>query len=311
MKRGNNLLFTICLALVLFVTLGNARFDRYDSGIVVDNKTGLIWQDSYSGKEIKQGRWKDSLLYCENLTLGNKNDWRLPNIIELNSIVDYNKSKPAISSVFKSIIFFNDEYNYISSTLEASEKHEEFPLTVSFRDGSNSGEGYHDYFIRCVRGLPIPAPTSIETSTPIPVPVPIKSSKWNPAIYKGEKSYTINSTDTVKDNYTNLVWQKEDDNKFRNWKESKNYCDTLSLDEHSDWRLPTIEELFYLVDITKLNPAVSEYFNLRSTTYWSSTVYKDNYYDIKSSWIIGFGSGGSTGQPQEHNGLSLCVRNVK
>ncbi|MEW6077797.1 MAG: DUF1566 domain-containing protein [Thermodesulfobacteriota bacterium] len=63
---------------------------------VTDNVTGLMWTkfptDTMS--------WQEGLAYCENLTLAGYSDWRLPNIKELRSIVDYTVELPSIDLDF-------------------------------------------------------------------------------------------------------------------------------------------------------------------------------------------------------------------
>ncbi|MBI4582658.1 MAG: DUF1566 domain-containing protein [Planctomycetes bacterium] len=44
--------------------------------------------------------WQDALKYCENLDVAGYADWRLPNVRELQSIVDYGRVDPAIDPVF-------------------------------------------------------------------------------------------------------------------------------------------------------------------------------------------------------------------
>lgn len=41
-----------------------------------------------------------ALAYCENLPFAGHDDWRLPNIRELQSIVDYGRFFPSIDPVF-------------------------------------------------------------------------------------------------------------------------------------------------------------------------------------------------------------------
>jgi ribonuclease BN (tRNA processing enzyme) len=91
---------------------GNSNYGIHDfknnhDGTVTDRATGLIWQTADSGKGMD---WKDALAYAENLTLAGEDDWRLPSVKELQSIVDYsrapdarNKSMrgPAIDPIFK------------------------------------------------------------------------------------------------------------------------------------------------------------------------------------------------------------------
>ena len=53
-------------------------------GTVTDNRTGLIWQQGEPGAMT----WNSALTYCEGLSLAGSTDWRLPNIKELESLVD-------------------------------------------------------------------------------------------------------------------------------------------------------------------------------------------------------------------------------
>jgi len=72
-----------------------------DDDTVTDQSTGLIWQHQDDGI----GRdWQDSLAYCEGLELAGQTDWRLPNIKELQTIVDYTRSDPAIDPTVFTLI---------------------------------------------------------------------------------------------------------------------------------------------------------------------------------------------------------------
>ena len=129
----------LIMALALCLSAG-------EQGIVLDNKTGLAWQDDYSDNagEIKKATWQDALIYCHELHLGDRSDWRLPNIKELRSIVDRSRFDPAIDSVFTNIT----SNFYWSSTSDFS-----FAWSVRFFCGysllfGKGGEG----FVRCVRG---------------------------------------------------------------------------------------------------------------------------------------------------------------
>jgi len=111
--------FFLTLGLSLFLFAG---FSRY-TGIVTDSTTFLQWQDDYSDNYMGSIRMSGTLYgaieYCEDLTLGGKIDWRLPNIKELVSIVDYDRHNPAISPIFQNNAS-NDYSDYWSSTSEAS-----------------------------------------------------------------------------------------------------------------------------------------------------------------------------------------------
>ncbi|MFS1424889.1 DUF1566 domain-containing protein [Shewanella sp. 10N.286.48.B5] len=72
---------------------------------VTDKLTNLQWQ-----QEVGPSRrdWENSIQYCENLELAGKKDWRLPQVKELVSIVNYNKFNPSIDEEF----FPNTPYKY-------------------------------------------------------------------------------------------------------------------------------------------------------------------------------------------------------
>lgn len=141
-------LFLIMTVMSIF-SWANPIYTRNSVGIVIDTKTGLQWQDDYSdnGGNVKETGWLDAINYCENLTLGGYNDWRLPNINELYYLADRNKLNPAINSVFKNTLI----YGYWSSTSLFSDK--DNALVVYFSDGSDSWDGkIYTYYVRCVRG---------------------------------------------------------------------------------------------------------------------------------------------------------------
>jgi hypothetical protein len=64
------------------------------------------------------------------------------------------------------------------------------------------------------------------------------------------------NNDTWTDPATKLMWTKRDsgDNHDLTWPQAVSYCRDLSLDNRTDWRLPTIEELKKIYD-----PSVSEH----------------------------------------------------
>jgi len=75
----------------------NAFVDNGDQ-TVTDKATGLMWQQA----DDRQTRdWFEALQYAEKLNLAGHTDWRLPNVKELQSIVDYEKLNiPAIEETF-------------------------------------------------------------------------------------------------------------------------------------------------------------------------------------------------------------------
>ena len=113
--------------------------------IITDNITGLMWQDDATSALMI---WADAINYCENIvTLGGYTDWRLPNSLELVSLVDYGRNSPAIDPVFQNII----SYYYWSSTVDvdniSSAWYVHFQDAYQFRDSKTLG-----FYAMCVRG---------------------------------------------------------------------------------------------------------------------------------------------------------------
>ena len=108
--------------------------------IVIDTKTGLIWQKSYASHE----NWLNALHYCESLIYAGKSDWRLPNRNELASLVNYAKHDPA--SDFPNM---PSEYFWSSST----DRYKPDAWIVSFDYGDMYGisKDNDHYHVRCVR----------------------------------------------------------------------------------------------------------------------------------------------------------------
>jgi Protein of unknown function (DUF1566) len=73
----------------------DAPLGRYTvaNGTVLDTKTNLLWQQEHQGNPLN---WNDAKSYCTNLNLNGMSGWRLPNIKELQSIVDEKRTNPAI-----------------------------------------------------------------------------------------------------------------------------------------------------------------------------------------------------------------------
>lgn len=125
---------------VLYVR-GNTSYGKNDfkdngDGTIIDKATGLMWMKVDSGK-LKAGKnndgkmnWQEALDWAENLDYAGYSDWRLPNVKELQSIVDYTRSpattsSAAIDPVFQTTSFIaeggqKDYPYYWSGTTHAS-----------------------------------------------------------------------------------------------------------------------------------------------------------------------------------------------
>jgi len=74
---------------------GAQRFFDNGDGTVTDAATGLTWiRDIVAAGIGSQMYWQDAIDACENLSYAGHNDWRMPNINELQSIIDYSRFDP-------------------------------------------------------------------------------------------------------------------------------------------------------------------------------------------------------------------------
>ncbi len=130
------------ITLIALASLANADFTR-NSSIVIDSVTSLQWQDDTSPYAMT---WQNAISHCENLSLGGYGDWRLPNINELESIVERTKTNPAIVNGF---VNTSSKY-YWSSTTLTDYSHNAWIVNFNY--------GYENYrpkdsslYVRCVR----------------------------------------------------------------------------------------------------------------------------------------------------------------
>ncbi|MGQ1947901.1 Lcl C-terminal domain-containing protein [Geofilum sp. OHC36d9] len=64
-------------------------------------------------------------------------------------------------------------------------------------------------------------------------------------------SYKDNDDATITDNVTGLIWAQELSTSSYSWSDAVKYCDTLTLGGYSDWRLPSVKELWSIRDFSQ------------------------------------------------------------
>jgi len=72
----------------IFGTTDAGRFTDNQDGTITDAVTGLMWQKA----ENERMDWYSALKACKEMQLAGHNDWRLPNLKELNSILNLDYS---------------------------------------------------------------------------------------------------------------------------------------------------------------------------------------------------------------------------
>ncbi|MGC9366820.1 MAG: DUF1566 domain-containing protein [bacterium] len=258
-------------------------------GTVTDNNTGLMWV-----KELAEDKmtWDDAMAGADTCTVGGYNDWRLPTIKELYSLILFSGTDPSGPDPDNLIPFLDTAYfefrygdtlsgerlidaQYWSSTVYRglTMNGDSTAFGVNFADGRIKGypkdlvgppgqQFQMTSFVRYVRG-----------------------SSY------GQNQFQDNGDGTVTDLATGLMWQKADDGVGRNWEQALVYAESLELGGYDDWRLPNAHELQSIVDYTRSlqatgSPAIDTVFICTEIIdegggtnygfYWTGTTHKSS-----------------------------------
>lgn len=104
--------------------------------VIADHRTDLMWPryaSSAGGAFWQQTDWNSAIDYCNNLDFAGYDDWRLPNVRELQSIVDYGETNPAIDTSYFFNIMSGADYYWTSTT---SDYFIPYAWIVGFRYGT-------------------------------------------------------------------------------------------------------------------------------------------------------------------------------
>ena len=258
-------------------------------GTVTDLNTGLMWVKELADDKMT---WDDAMTGADTCTVGGYNDWRLPTIKELYSLILFSGTDPSGPDPENLIPFLDTTYfefrygdtlsgerlidaQYWSSTVYRglTMNGDSTAFGVNFADGRIKGypkdlvgppgqQFQMTSFVRYVRGDSY-----------------------------GQNQYQDNGDGTVTDVITGLMWQKADDGMGRNWEQALAYAESLELGGYDDWRLPNAHELQSIVDYTRSlqttgSPAIDTVFTCTPIIdeggdtnygfYWTGTTHKSS-----------------------------------
>ena len=131
-------------------------------GTVLDQASGLVWEKAGSASDMT---WKQALAWCENQRTAGKSDWRLPNKLELETLVDVSRVAPAIDPVFT-----ESGHSYWTGSTDAGYVSGAWHINFGQGGFENSQPKIFTYHARCVRGGLTPPVTSILENLPSVLP---------------------------------------------------------------------------------------------------------------------------------------------
>ncbi|MBK1647657.1 DUF1566 domain-containing protein [Rhabdochromatium marinum] len=261
------------------------RYLDNGDGTVTDLITGLMWSQNPGAKKT----FAEAIAGAATFNLAGYDDWRLPTIKELYSLILFSGRDVSIcmedascagipfidaetfafqygdTSIGERII--DAQYwsatQYISTTMNGAAT----AFGVNFADGR-------------IKGYPeAMGDGSAKTEFTLYV-------RGNPNY--GINAFSDNGDGTVSDEATGLLWAQADSGVAFDWPSALSYCETLSLAGRDDWRLPNAKELHSLVDYTQApavtaTPAIDTIFQVTPITneggqldypwYWTSTTH--------------------------------------
>jgi hypothetical protein len=243
---------------------------------VVDSLTGLEWARMFA----MTLDWQGAVDYCE-ATLndgeyGGHDDWRLPAYQELQTLLDYSEYSPSIDQT----AFPGTSGDFWSSSMDASDF--DNAGSVSFLHSSSGFSAKtEERGARCVRG----ATTDMSASDRFEV-------DGSPG------------AEVVLDRMTGLEWHYQYVVDI-NWSAALAHCEGSTYGGHDDWRLPDVNELASLVDVTA-GPATTRFPDTPQTSFWTSTTGKSS---VHRAWWVSFNSGvTSSGVKADDLWCVRCVR---
>lgn len=294
------------------------RFVENVTGAMTDTLTGLIWAKDAgtpTAGACAGGRksWQGALDYVaclnSNVYLG-FSDWRLPNIVEMESLFNDGAANSAtwlstqgFSNVQSSYSYYWSSTTYPDTTGSAWGVH--LSDTQNFYGYSKTT---NTYFSWPVRGATAD-PSRLRRSGQSMSYATGDDGQLETGVAWPEPRFTADATgQCLTDGLTGLTWVRYPLPTLRTWQEALDYANGLNLCGYIDWRLPNRQELRSLVNygetLTASYMNAAAFGGVRSRNYWSSTTNAAT----GSAWDIDLGSGSDNTLSKTGRYSTLAVR---
>lgn len=219
------------------------RFQVNGDGTVTDLVTGLMWQQD-PGDKVD---FATAAANADSFALAGYDDWRLPTIKELYSLIDFSGMDASNATDTVGLVPFIDDtvfgFEYGDESGGARIIDSQWTTSTVYQAavmGSQEcffGVNFADGRIKC---YPLEPGGSGGYFT-----LYVRGNAY------GVNSFVDNANGTVTDQATGLTWQQADSGSPLGWSDALAYCANLSLGGSDDWRLPNAKELQSIVDYSR------------------------------------------------------------
>lgn len=283
--------------------LPSPRFSDNGNGTVTDLFTGLVWLKDLA-EVATPLTWEEALRTCNTLAAGKAGlsdgsqpgDWRLPNINELLSLIDYAHTDPALTPGHPCRHVSADVHWTSTTRLDSPKLKYAEPVTNAARTVDlQRGASRHLEKTATARVWPVRSRRQGDPALPAEPAAPVPRTGQTRSYAAGDDGdhqegrpwpvprFVDNDDGTVTDRLTGLVWLGS--NKLAGagkYEIALQKCNELAsgkagLSDGSkagDWRLPNVRELLSLVDYSRRDPplpAGHPFVKVDVQSHWTST----------------------------------------
>ena len=123
-----------------------------------------------------------------------------------------------------------------------------------------------------------------------------------PKITQNEKHFT-RKENGVDDALNNIIWENLDNTQKASYEEAKDICEFKN-DDGKSWRLPSVEELYSIVNYNYLKPSLNTniFSKMQNRYYWS-----DDKFLANEAFVVGFSIGSVATSALEEKSFFRCV----
>ena len=250
------------------------RFTNHGDGTITDHMTGLMWQQA-PDDSVKT--WDVALSDANGSTIAGYTDWRLPNILEIASLLTYDITWTNQWTWLQSVGFTDATHSdyWWSSTTNATR--DSFATNADFANtmirASSKGISQRAIFVRGVSSvIPQTGAGAIDGYTRVIG----EDGDLETGVPWPDPRFTNNGDNTVTDHLTGLVWEQSVSTGGVDLEQALAAADIFPDGGHTDWRLPNVRELITLIHFGE--PGWDAWLNSVGFSdvsavgiYWSST----------------------------------------